>query len=212
MRNRIRHTFAGVLIAFAIISCASDGLLSPDVVPAGANDVEWADIRRSCRPTSPIRDLDASQRRIANAFIEGYGRTVDDEWAEVSSKVAGGFGGYFLQGARYQVYLQDTTDRAAKLRSLAAQAQLSALTESNTDLLPGRWNYGQLFRWYRYLQSEVGLGEGTWATDLDEALNRVNMIVIDTDARALLEARLKALDLPCYLVAIEVRTPPSPFD
>lgn len=215
MRIRRLVVTAALFGATSLASCSEDvaALLSPEVVPAGSSDPTWADIGRSCTPSAPVRDLNVVQRVAAQAYIGRYGADIDNLWADVAERAPGGFGGKFRVGGRHKVYMQDTTDRGAKFRAMASVPELRGLPPDSTDLLPARWNYAQLFRWYRYLQSgAVEYVDGWWGRDLDAVANRLHFAVRDADSRAALEARLKALDLPCYLVAIEVRTPPSPFD
>ena len=215
MRLHILVVTAAMCGAMSLASCSGDAaaLLSPEVVPAGTSDPAWADIGRSCTPSSPVRDLDFVQRAAAQAYIGRYGADIDDLWADVAARAPGGFGGKFRADGRHKVYMQDTTDRAEKFRAMASVPELRGLPADSTDLVPARWNYAQLFRWYRYLQSgAVAYVDGWWGRDLDEVANRIHFAVRDADARSALEAKLKALDLPCYLVAIEISTAPSPFD
>jgi hypothetical protein len=69
---------------------------------------------------------------------------------------------------------------------------------------PGLWNYAQLRDWYAYLNSHLSVGSDVILTDIDEAENRITYGTRDDSARDRLNRTLAALDIPCFLVTVEV--------
>lgn len=208
---RPRLLVATISLASGLFAaCHDDGLLSPDVVPAGAQDAAWADVGRACRPSSPIRELTSAERAKVSQRIKSTRQDYDAVFAGIARRIPRGFGGVFIADGRFKVHMQDTTRRDATFREFAKFAELRRYVQSNTDLVPARWNYNQLFYWYRYLESELGFFDGLVLRDLDEGKNRISFGVRDAAARADLEARLQALAVPCYLVGIEITGPVSP--
>jgi hypothetical protein len=76
----------------------------------------------------------------------------------------------------------------------------------STRAVQGRWTYDQLYDWFRYIHSHLRhVGVNEWA--LDEWRNRLYYGTIDEAAAAELSRQLTALNIPCFLVAVEVGGP-----
>ncbi|MQA90186.1 MAG: hypothetical protein GEU90_08120 [Gemmatimonas sp.] len=69
----------------------------------------------------------------------------------------------------------------------------------------GRWDFAQLYDWYRYLNQHLWPVEGLSFSDIQEARNRLEYGAIDEPTRVEVENILADLDVPCFLVAIEIR-------
>jgi len=70
----------------------------------------------------------------------------------------------------------------------------------------GRWDFAQLHAWYRYLAPHIWGGDGLSFSDIQEARNRLEYGVIDEASRRRLEQTVAALGVPCFLIAIEIRS------
>jgi hypothetical protein len=123
--------------------------------------------------------------------------------------VPGGFGGYFVRSSdgRETIYLKEPEKRGEALVALNARPVTGVTIGADVVVVRGRWDYVQLYEWYRYLVPRLS-GTRLVSTDLDEGENRILLGVEDEPSRRRLERRLAALDVPCFLVAIEVGPPP----
>ena len=136
-------------------------------------------------------------------------RDDDDRWADLAREVPGGFAGMMLEGGLV-VFLVDTTQRDAALAALAARRGLEGRDPKRVRVRKVRWNFAQLYDWYRYLNLHVWSDSGVVTSDIDEAENRITYGVMGEAARRQLDRQLGALrpPPPCFLVAIEVVGPP----
>jgi hypothetical protein len=126
--------------------------------------------------------------------------------ADLAPKIPGGWGGLasLEQGGGVGIYLTDTTQRNAALAALVA-AGVQYISNS-TKAVKGRWTYEQLYDWFRYINSHLHhVGVNSWA--LDEWRNRLYYGTLDEAAAAELNRQLTALNVPCFLVAVEVVGP-----
>jgi hypothetical protein len=132
--------------------------------------------------------------------------TFDDDLAAAARVVPGGFGGMMYLNGTPTFYLVDTTQHAAAAAALVSSHLSTNFSWSSANVLPARWDFAQMYDWYHYLGMHATT-PGISITDIDEGKNRIMFGVVDTQARAALEARLAVLDVPCYLVAIEIMGP-----
>ncbi len=107
------------------------------------------------------------------------------------------------------VFLVDTTQRDAALAALATRGGLESRDPKRVRVRKVRWNFAQLYDWYRYLGLHVWSASGLVTSDIDEAQNSITYGVKDEPSRRCLERLLAQLGphLPCFLVAIEVVGP-----
>ena len=76
------------------------------------------------------------------------------------------------------------------------------------DVWQGRWDFGQLYDWYRYINDvAVGWPDGLVSRDIDEYQNRLRYGVRDDQALNSLTELFKSAGLPCELALIEVTGP-----
>ena len=131
-----------------------------------------------------------------------------DRWAsraELAPKIPGGWGGIAsLERGPFGIYLIDTTQRRAALAALLS-AGIQYISDS-TKAVQGRWTYDQLYDWFRYIHSHLHrVGVNMWA--LDEWRNRIYYGALDEAAAVELSRQLASLNVPCFLVAVEVVGP-----
>jgi hypothetical protein len=95
----------------------------------------------------------------------------------------------------------DTTQRSAALSVLLAAGV--KYISADTKAVQGRWTYGQIYDWFRYIHSHLRqVAVNSWA--LDEWRNRIYYGTVDESAGLELDRQLTALNVPCFLVAREV--------
>ena len=154
---------------------------------------------------APVVDVPAAALDSLGLSIPAPGVTPDDRWAALAREVPGGFAGEMLEGGLV-VFLVDTTQRDAALAALAARGGLEGMDPKRVRVRKVRWNFAQLYDWYRYLGLHVWSASGLVTSDIDEAQNSITYGVKDESGRRRLERLLAELrpPPPCFLVAIEV--------
>jgi hypothetical protein len=166
----------------------------------------WADVGKSCDQHSPTPSIPAAAR---DSLGHPFGTPgTQDPWATraaLAPKIPGGWGGLASQRpGPFGIYLVDTTQRSAALAALLA-AGVQYISDS-TKAVQGRWTYDQLYDWFRYIHSHLyHVGVNMWA--LDEWRNRIHYGTLDEAAAAELNRQLTALNVPCFLVVVEVIGP-----
>ena len=168
----------------------------------------WAPLGRSCPADAPAVELPAAQRDSLGGLVPESRATSDDRWAEAARELPGGFAGKILEGGLV-VFLVDTTQRDAALAALAARGGLEGMDPKRVRVRKVRWNFAQLYDWYRYLGLHVWSASDLVTSDIDEAHNSITYGVKDEPSRRRLERLLAELrpPPPCFLVAIEVVGP-----
>lgn len=165
-----------------------------------ASEPRWAALGKACADDAPAPSLSAEAREaLAPRSQEG---DVNARWAALASRVPGGWGGFFLEDGVPTIYL---TNPALKESAIAVLATEGFPLSSSAHVKLGRWDFAQLYDWYRYLAPHTSAVDGLSFSDIQEARNRIEYGVVDEAARVRLEQTLAALDLPCFLVAIEIR-------
>ncbi|HEX2076358.1 MAG TPA: hypothetical protein VHG08_01580 [Longimicrobium sp.] len=209
----IRSPFA-VLLAAALLAACSEPMTGADPAAISAvdpDDPAWVAAAEPCTPRSPALSLTADKRE-ALPPLTGRFDTPDDEWARVAREVPGGWGGLLYVEGRLTLYLVDPGQREAAVsaleRLLAGTGHARVVPElRGAAVRRGRWDFAQLYDWYRYLHQTVWQVGGMTSSDIDEGANRITYGVANQDARQRLERHLRSLGIPCYLVAIEIRPP-----
>lgn len=152
------------------------------------------------------RSLDSSLRVPSDT---GVGN-IDDQWAAIARWVPGGWGGFLVDSGRPTVYLVHSEERQQALADLYALGIGLPLYDIRTaQVWPGRWDFAQLYDWYRYIKLSIGWPDGLYSTDINEGSNRL-VFGVDTAAKAKVESLLATLDLPCDLVKVSVETQSIP--
>jgi hypothetical protein len=103
------------------------------------------------------------------------------------------------------VLLVDTTQREAALRALAATVRQGRpdLDVMSARIQPARWTFAELYDWQGVILTPA-LRDGVSTIDIDERENRIVFGVVDRAARDRLADKLAELELPCFLVGIEI--------
>lgn len=165
---------------------------------------------KSCPPSAPAVSVPAAAR---DSLPRGVVMSnVKSAWAQIAREIPGGFGGVVSEGGVPVIYLVDTTRRSEAVAALVARGVIPRTGEERVR--GGRWDFAQLYDWYRYLlmHFELGTGDaaGVVAWGIDERENRVWFGMVDEGARSRFQRALAGLPLPCFLVTLEVTGPYRP--
>jgi hypothetical protein len=197
----MRPFFVICLTVIAACSSATDPVAHAVVVPAGASDPNWAAIGKTCTPSSSVSSIARVRLDSAPPLTHGPIRSVDDDWSDLARDTPGGFAGLILENNVPVVFLTDTMQKSAALPALAAKHLYNG-NLAGARVRAARWNFMQLAEWFRYFQS--ALPAPIISADIDEAKNRITFGVPDSAARKTTEQLLAKLDVPCYLVGLDV--------
>src|SRR5437870_2595617 len=152
----------------SVVSLALLGLACAHPSP----DPRWTSLGRSCPADAPVVDVPAAALDSLGLSIPAPAVTPDDRWAALAREVPGGFAGTMLEGGLV-VFLVDTTQRDAALAALGARGGLAGRDPKRVRVRKVRWNFAQLYDWYRYLNLHVWSDSGVVTSDIDEAENRI---------------------------------------
>ncbi len=166
-------------------------------------DARWAELGRPCPVDAPATLL-SEERRDA---LPPFEANLNGRWADLALRAPGGVGGYFIGEAGPTMYLTDTTQLQAAAAFLRDEGVPVA---EGVVALQGRWDFAQLYDWYRYLNRHILPLDGTSLADVNEATNRLEYGAVDESARTEIEETLIGLGIvPCFLVTIELAAKPS---
>ena len=207
---RVRHALALPLVALGV-ACSST--TAPDAPPPETA----ATLGRVGACEGPATSLPT--RLAAGLAPTGGVRTPDDRWAELARRVPGGFAGVMYEmpapGAapratgRPLLMLVDPS-RAAEAKAALAP-HLQGFDVAGASVRAVRWDFAQLYDWYRYLNGQVWLEPGVTMSDIDESENRIVYGAADEAVRGRIAQRLAALPLPCDLVVVRIVPPARTF-
>lgn len=193
-RSGTRRPAATLFVfAFAVAGCGD--LAAPE----NARSIwEFPYVGAPCDLTSPGPALSALQRDS----LPGPGRhiTMDDRNAEIARQAPGGWGGTFEKDGRLTIYL---VHPELASEALSALNGLGASVGFRPVILKGRWDFAQLYDWYRYLVIRGVWIDGVWMSDIQEATNRLEYGVTPAALPEFAD-RLTALGVPCGLVRAHV--------
>jgi hypothetical protein len=212
--RQVAWALLGALIACSGSSPSSPGSTTdPGALPRADGTLRLADIGKACTAASPATVLEGP--RLDSLPLDSRARRglSDETWVTLAQEVPGGVGGIFMEQGVGYLWLVDPSKRTEAIAALADTPlgiglQQAGFPLKNAVVLKARWNFAQLADWYAYVTSRALLGVQWTSADIQEARNRLEFGVISEAARLDLENRLKALDLPCNLVAIEIRALP----
>jgi len=144
------------------------------------------------------RSLDPSLRLPP---VTGW-QTMDDHWAAIAREVPGGWGGVFLVDGQPTIYLVHPDKRDDAVAALYALGIGESVFDVRlSTVLQGRWDFAQLYDWYRYINVRAWTMDGLRTSDIDEVQNRL-VYGFDSSAVTQFESVLETLDLPCDLVTV----------
>lgn len=197
MERPVKLFVVGLAVA-SLAACSNNPL-----EPASAFDpptLRWANLAKACTADAPATSLPAD---LAATLPTGTFKTIDDRAAELAREIPGGWGGYaYIEHDHYNMFLVDPSQKKAALAALASRG---IPPDDYIEVHQGRWDFGQLYDWYRYLGPRVLPGIKVSSTDIQEARNRIEYSVINEAERTKLEQALSDLDIPCFLVAINIQ-------
>jgi len=182
----------------ALVACSNN-----PVEPASIFDpptLRWASLAKACPADAPATSLPADLK--ATLPVSTF-KTIDDRAAELAKEIPGGWGGYaYIEHDHFNMFLIDPSQKKAALSALASRG---VPPDDYIEVHQGRWDFAQLYDWYRYLGPRVLPGIKVSSSDIQEARNRIEYSVINEEERAKLEQALSDLDIPCWLVAIKIQ-------
>jgi len=76
----------------------------------------------------------------------------------------------------------------------------AGLDFTNPLIVPARWDFAQLFDWYRYLLPHLHAVPGVYMSDIDESENRIVVGAITPDVQRQVLKRAADRGAPCGLV------------
>lgn len=130
--------------------------------------------------------------------------TIDHVMSALARWVPGGFAGVYFENERSVLRLVDPS-KAAEAKE-AIGGRLPGYQVAGAEPRAARWDFAQLYDWWRYLLAQNIWGDLTLA-DIDEVENRLYFGMLDGAARDRLTRDLVALGAPCDLVLVGI-TPP----
>ena len=168
-----------------------------------SRSARWADLGRECTEDAPAPSLDPALR---NAMPLPTYHDTNVEWAEIARNVPGGWGGgFFLDRGALSVYLKEPSLRSEFIAAISSHITLPrGLDVHDVRVLKGRWDFAQMFDWYRYLNQLVLRESSLTTADVQEARNRIEYGVVDEGGRVRIEQILREAGIPCWLVSIEI--------
>jgi hypothetical protein len=159
-----------------------------------------------------VNDCSGPATSESTPITATFGRTIDDDWADVARTTPGGFAGviYATPGGDPTILLTDTTQAAAARSALKPLlAQMNPMFDvSGAAVRQARWNAAQLLDWHHYLVVQpIWDGSNVTSTDIDEAANRIRINTADSVSQAAFVSRLASMNLPCALVVVGIMAP-----
>ena len=156
----------------------------------------------NCDPSAPGPSL--NPRLVVPGPIPPV--TIDDQWAAIARTVPGGWGGMFLVSGTPTIYLVDPSKRSEAVAALyAAGVGRPSYDVRQAQVLRGRWDFGQLYDWYNYINSVAfARVPGLASTDIDEKQNRLVYGMVDDNSKSQLQALFQSLGVPCELAVVNV--------
>jgi hypothetical protein len=118
-----------------------------------------------------------------------------------------GFGGFYMddRGAPV-VYLKNAAERGNAERALAPFLRAQGLAASQLRVIPGKYEWAQLERWFTQASPEVLAVPGGVFVDADEASNRVT-IGVERGASARIRGVVARLGIPQEAVVVRETEP-----
>ncbi len=207
------HPAFAIVLALIPVACSDPAAPGDPTEPDEWLGATWADLGRACPADAPAFSLSEAARDSVPILDHELG-TMDALWAGFAREVPGGWGGLFYKDGRLTMYLVDPDQQDEATASLARLFEGStwagyAPQLASARILEGRWDFAQLFDWYRYINQYIWEVDGVTFSDIQEAANRIEYGAEDEDALRRATEALAALDLPCFLVALQIRGMPE---
>jgi hypothetical protein len=118
-----------------------------------------------------------------------------------------GFGGFYLDDRGTPVvYLKNAAERGNAERALAPFLRAQGLAASQLRVIPARYDWAQLERWFVQASTEVLAVPGGVFVDADEASNRI-LIGVERGAAARIREIVARLGVPAGAVVVQETEP-----
>lgn len=192
---KFTHRAFVLVITPCVLACSSPS--DPALATPEERDVRWAALGRACASDSPAWSLPDH----LNSPVDSTESNLNTRTAAIARQVPGGWGGSWLSSGRMWIYLVDPSRRDEAVSTLN---ELGMPTPPDVRVKQGRWSFAGLYDWFRYVNEATASLEGRASSDVQEARNRLEYQVVGESARLAMETVLQGLDLPCFLVTIEV--------
>lgn len=172
---------------------------------AGGN---WADVGRACAADAPVvlAPVAASGPFASEPLPRDADLNVLSAW--LARRLPGGWGGgvFFRHPDRDPaMYLKRPAERDSLFAALSRvpEGQQYVGLVRNATIITARWDFAELYDWSVYLRQHLSWTDlAIVAWDINEAGNRLEISINEKRPQAvrLLEARLRELNVPCFLV------------
>lgn len=206
------------LLALAVCAACVDPAAPEQVTlddPLAAGT--WADVGRACGPDAPVvlAPVAASESFASEPLPRDANLNVLSAW--LARRVPGGWGGgvFFRQPDRDPaMYLKRPAERDSLLAALSRlpEGKQYVGLASTAAVITARWDFAELYDWRVYLGQHLSLTElAITGWDINEAGNRLDITIDEKRPQAvpLFEARLRDLDVPCFLVRYRLAPTPT---
>jgi hypothetical protein len=151
--------------------------------------------------------LPSSPSATPDAALAGIQQDLADDPVALARAVPG-FGGFFVdQQGTPTIYLADLSRRAAATQALAPWFRQRNRAATALRVLPARFAWTDLERWFAQASPEVLAVPGAVFVDADEAGNRVRIGVEHAAAASRARSVLARLGIPSAAVDVEVVAP-----
>jgi hypothetical protein len=130
----------------------------------------------------------------------------EDVRAYVARVTPGGWGGFRYSGNRLTLLMVDPTRVDVLLDTLHFYGIQRPLDPRDLKVERVRWDFYQMDEWLRYLRVTFSPAYG-FPGVVSTMTNRIEVTAQTPNERDALLERLAALDLPCWLVAVNARGP-----
>ena len=169
---------------------------------------KWADVGRACAGDAPVAL--APEAASLPFATEPLPRNADlnvlSAW--LARRLPGGWGGgvfYRRADADPAMYLKRPAERDSLFAALSRvpEGQQYVGLVRNAAIMTARWDFAELYDWSAYLRQHLSWTElAIIAWDINEAGNRLEISINEkrSEVVPLLEARLRELNVPCFLV------------
>ena len=168
----------------------------------------WADVGRACTADASVvlAPVAASLPFASDPLPRNADLNVLSAW--LARRLPGGWGGgVFFRRADGDpaMYLKRPAERDSLLAALSRipEGQQYVGLVRNAEIITARWDFAELYDWSLWLGQHLSWTElAIIAWDINEAGNRLEISINEKrpQAVALLEARLRELNVPCFLV------------
>lgn len=202
------YRFQVVALLFMCVACGPAAAPEQPTLDDWLAQGKWADVGRACADDAPV--VLAPEAASLSFATEPLPRTADlnvvSAW--LARRLPGGWGGgvfYRRPDTDPTMYLKRPAERDSVLAALSRvpEARQDVGLVRNAAIIAARWDFAELYDWSLYLGQHVSWTEfAIVAWDINEAGNRLEISINEKrpEAVPLLEARLRELDVPCFLV------------